>query len=190
MRIVGLKQRLLIQRKMMTLIRRRMVTRLTMMRRKRILESSDAARRKASTLARVGRSQDLQEGLSRRLRQEMRMKKGKAEELHRHQVEDVFGLRGPHPVDTVNTPQLPPDTTEGHQHVEGQDLQLDVTAVGPHLIFVTDPDPWKDTALKQGCHLLHVGPRPGTQHLQGTREVTTPPSREFGVEITMRKDSV
>jgi len=66
MRIVGLKQRLPIQRKMMTLIRRRMVTRLTMMRRKRILGSSDAARRKALTLARVGRSQDLQEELSRR----------------------------------------------------------------------------------------------------------------------------
>jgi len=121
----------------------------------------------------------------------MQMKKGKAEELHRHQVEDVFELRGPHPVDTVNTPLLLPDTTEGHQQtVEGQDLQLDVTAVGPHLISVTDQDPWKDTALKQGFHHLHVGPRPGIQHLQGTREVTTPPSREFGVEITMRKDSV
>merc|ERR1719354_703316 len=173
----------------MILQRRRMVTRLTMMRRKRILESSDAARRKAWTLARVGRSQNLQLELSRKLSQEMWMKKGKVEELHHPQVEDVFGLRDPRPVGTVNIPLLP-DTTEGHQPVEGQDLQLDVTAVAPHLISVIGPDPWKDTARKQGCHLLHVGPRLGTPHLPGTRGATTPPLREFDAEITMRKDFV
>jgi len=117
------------------------------------------------------------------------MKEGKVEELHRHQVEEGSELPAPHPVGTVNIPRLP-GTTEDPHPAEGQDLQLDATAAVLHLIFVTDPDPWKDTAPKLGCHHPHVVPRPGTLHLPGTRGVTTPPSRELGVEIMMRKDSV
>ena len=121
----------------------------------------------------------------------MWMKEGKVEELHLHQAEEGSELHAHHPVGTVNILRLA-DTTEDPHLAEGpgQDLQLDGTAAVLHLTFVTDPDPWKDTALKQGCHLLHVVPRPGTLHLPGTREVTTPPSRELGVEIMMRKDSV